>query len=235
MDVDVDGDAGAVVASGFARRGAGPAPTLAPADGTPRVDFALERAEGSRTREHVLAETERGGVTGAYGGDLYTLRARAPSGSAAAKPAEETTLFMSYAARPDAPATGKEAVELSKALTEMKGVTLMGQSSSVAVDSRKVVDGRSFQLQGGVWKEALERKQEGADDKKPRKTLKIKYLSDAYFELVKLRPDLKKVLALGEKVEFNVNDIHVVIGPEGKENLTKAELDAMAKKPSKKK
>jgi Ca-activated chloride channel homolog len=57
------------------------------------------------------------------------------------------------------------------------------------------------------------------------KSLKVKYLSDAYFALLKVRPDLKAGIALGDRVVIVVGQgKSIVIAPnEGEEKADKVE------------
>jgi hypothetical protein len=136
---------------------------------------------------------------------------------------------MGAAVAPTDAESGAGAVEYSDMLNRMKSATSTEIAGLAGNEAMKSVAGRTFVQVGNVWKEVEVR---GPDEaKKPeRKTLKIKYLSDAYFDLLAARPDLKKVFALGEQVEFDLGEFHIVIGPEGEEKLSKGQLDAMKKK-----
>lgn len=100
-------------------------------------------------------------------------------------------------------AEGKEAVAVSRALNKMKDET---RATSVTEPVR-VASGRTFIYRAGGWvdSEAL-----GGT----KKQLKVKYLSDAYFELLKQRPELKAALALSDRLVIVVGkDKSVVIDP----------------------
>ena len=132
--------------------------------------------------------------------------------------------------------TGEAGVQLSERLSVLKGADvsdMVGAGDAAAVTGQKAVAGRAFLYADGAWKEVSDKKDADRNDaEKPKKlkTLKIKYLGDAYFDLVRLRPDLKKVFVLGEKIELEINDYRVVIGPEGEEKLTKEQLGELALK-----
>ena len=49
--------------------------------------------------------------------------------------------------------------------------------------------------------------------------VRIKVMSDAYFELLSMHPELKKILALGTNLKIEINDRCVVIGDDGMENM----------------
>ena len=56
------------------------------------------------------------------------------------------------------------------------------------------------------------------------KTLKIRYMSDAYFALLRLRPKLKDALALGKTVRVWAGGKKVIeVGPEGAEDAASVE------------
>ena len=125
--------------------------------------------------------------------------------------------------------TGQLAVEYSRRLSDMKEAATVSGSADGVIPASRVVAGRTFAVNNGVWTEVREKAKDD-QSKKPAKTLKIKYLSDAYFDLLKLRPDLKSVFALGEKIELDINNYHVIIGPEGEEKLSKSQLAELAAK-----
>jgi len=128
-------------------------------------------------------------------------------------------------------ASGQAAVEYSLGLSEMKTASTVGGTGTGQGAAARVVAGKTFMLVNGVWNEAADKSDaKGGEQRKKTKTLKIKYLSDAYFEVVRLRADLKSVFALGERVELDINDYRVVIGPEGEEKIAAAVLEELKKK-----
>jgi len=152
----------------------------------------------------------------------------ATGGKAAAK-APESAAYMYYGA-PGAPAlTGQAGVEYSRQLSELKAASTVAGSGATVVSDQKTVAGRTFNLVNGVWTEVRDKKADEAAGKKFT-TVKVKYLSDAYFDLIKLRSDLKSVFALGERVEFTINDYHIVVGPDGEEKISQSQLDGLKKK-----
>ncbi|MFN3651184.1 MAG: VIT domain-containing protein [Armatimonadota bacterium] len=114
--------------------------------------------------------------------------------------------------------TGWNAVEASKRVRELK-------DRSVAegdVEVRRTVEGRAFELQGEVWRDrTLPAK---------AKPVEVQYGSEAYFQLLRAKPEWAKFLALGRQVAFRTGKTAaVVIGPKGKTKLTEAELKALEK------
>ncbi len=86
-------------------------------------------------------------------------------------------------------ADGKAGIAVAKKMREMK------ESSGGPKDSEpvRVAAGRTFIYRGGGWVDS-----EGLTA--ATKQLKVKYLSDAYFALLKAKPELKAALALGDRV-----------------------------------
>jgi hypothetical protein len=113
---------------------------------------------------------------------------------------------------------GKEEVERSKALYDLK------QSEQLAEGHYFVrqLGTKIFTFENGWWVDNAA--------PTPKKTVRVKYLSDAYFRLLEVNGDLKPYFALGVQVKVVVNDILLEIGPEGKDKLKQAELDLFKKK-----
>ncbi|HEY0882903.1 MAG TPA: VWA domain-containing protein, partial [Archangium sp.] len=100
-------------------------------------------------------------------------------------------------------ADGKEGIAVSKALRKMKE-----QSEGERVNEPvRSASGRTFLFRNGGWIDTE------AVNGTP-KQLKVKYLSDAYFALLKARPDLKAALALSDRLVIVIaKDKSVVIDP----------------------
>jgi len=138
---------------------------------------------------------------------------------ASAEPADDfASAFGSGGARGGAEkkalevAEGKDAIAASKAVRKMKDEEV-GNKVSEPV---RTASGRTFIFRGGGWidSEALSG---------TAKQLKVKYLSDAYFALLKARPDLKAALALSDRLVIVVGkDKSVVIDPAGGETTVDA-------------
>jgi len=107
--------------------------------------------------------------------------------------------------------TGDVAVETSKAIRELKE-----DEVAAPTDTRvRYVGGKVFRWDSG-WVDQ--------DWKAELPTLKVKYLSDAYFTLLKELPQLKQWLSLGARVTVVVKGTALVVSAEGQETLTAAEL-----------
>lgn len=116
--------------------------------------------------------------------------------------------------------TGAGAVAASKRLQELKTADT---ASAVQGDSGAIrnTSGRTFRLVGGVWTDT---EAEGAGEVR----LRVKYLSQAYFEVLQLRPELREAFALGERVRVKLAQGILEVGPEGKEELEAADRGFLA-------
>jgi hypothetical protein len=83
------------------------------------------------------------------------------------------------------------------------------------------VAGRLFVMTGGAWVE------DGAAG--ASRTLEIKYLSHAYFDLLTARPELRDLLTLGQNVTFKAADGKAIVihADSGRESVPAAELAEM--------
>ncbi len=153
---------------------------------------AGDKAKGADEESSGFLGNLFGGGRSRGGGGVGSAAPSAPAEKAPAKP--EAAMQLS---------DGKEGIVVAKKVREMKDAT-RGPSVSEPV---RDVGGRTFVYRSGGWMDT--ESLNGA-----AKTLKVKYLSDAYFALIKARPDLKAALALGNRVVVMVaKDKSVVIDP----------------------
>ncbi len=164
------------------------------------------------------------------------LREPSPSGgAAAAAPAPSSSLGALSPPQPEADdrvfeqaerRKGDVAGKPAKALESIDGTTGIAVSKKVrsmkdevmgtkVSDPVRVASGRTFLFRLGGWIDSE------AVNGTP-KQLKVKYLSEAYFAILKVKPELKAALALGNRVVVVVGkDKSLVINPDDGE--TKAE------------
>ena len=90
--------------------------------------------------------------------------------------------------------------------------------SGLSRDAVRSVGARTFVSVAGIWVEQ-------AYDGKV-KAIKVKAFSEGYFELIKLAPNAKKILSLGDEVIFRLGAKYVHVGPDGLETLQQLK-DAM--------
>ena len=113
-------------------------------------------------------------------------------------------------------AAGKSAVSSAKALRKMKEANKVDKDSRTSV---RYVKGRTFEMSGGRWVDRSYR--EGM------KTLKIRYLSQAYFDVLQEFAELAEYMALGDKVTVVKSGVAIVIDANGQETITKSQLEAL--------
>ena len=157
-----------------------------PRDGAPMEETESDSMRGRGAEG--FGRGDVGALSGATGGARPTSSARP-----AAEPAPAVPMR-----RQD---TGREAVEASIARAENRNsmvVTGQGNSSTFAA-------GRAFERVGGVW---VETSIAGRSDNE-----RIAYMSDEYFALLRDQPDLREVLALGDRVRFSVGSRVIEITP----------------------
>jgi Ca-activated chloride channel family protein len=101
--------------------------------------------------------------------------------------------YNQLAAQATAPASGQAAVEKSAGMGGMANAEAPAPSAPEDAAQVRVVGARTFVLNQGVWTDT-------AFDPQTMSTVKVPFLSKAYFDLAQSRPELAAALALGEKV-----------------------------------
>ncbi|MBL8917612.1 MAG: VWA domain-containing protein [Myxococcaceae bacterium] len=141
----------------------------------------------------------------------------APAASAAERPADDyDSVFGGVAdkrkgeAKPAEPAKALESVDGTTGIAVAKKVRSMKDEMVATKETEpvRVASGRTFLFRMGGWidSEAVS----GTS-----KQLKVKYLSEAYFAILKAKPELKAALALGNRVVVVVGkDKSLVISPD---------------------
>jgi hypothetical protein len=94
----------------------------------------------------------------------------------------------------NAPVAGREAVELSKRKDSLNKADKLSSAEAQSSAQTRTVAGRIFYLRSGVWTDSEFK----ADAKLPE--VKVKFGSDAYFNLLSQEPRLADFFALGERV-----------------------------------
>jgi Ca-activated chloride channel family protein len=116
--------------------------------------------------------------------------------------------------------TGEAAVRVAKAVGDLKkGATerAAGQNEDgVRRSLVRRVGERSFYWYAGFYVDG------NYTDKLP--TIRVKYLSDAYFKLLEKHPSLKDVYALGDRLIVVLNGTSLVVDDGGKEQLAEEEM-----------
>ena len=98
-------------------------------------------------------------------------------------------------------ASGRDAVVASEETRRLREIEHSDNRTPV-----RRIGGRTMNLDSdGVWRGNRAQANTSA------RRMNIRYLSDAYFELVEIRPDLARMVAVGERVELEVNSSLVVL------------------------
>ncbi len=108
---------------------------------------------------------------------------------------------------------GVNQVKMSQKVRSMKEAEALSDNSFF-----KKAGNRSFYCKEECWVDT---------EYKNEKTIDIKFGSQAYTQLILTYPEIAKTAALGEKVIFKFKDKFVKISDEGKEKLSKKELEKL--------
>ena len=132
---------------------------------------------------------------------------------------DEADVFAGAPAESLGAAEGRSGIAVSKKTKQMKEEERAPEASAPV----RVAGGRTYLWRSGGWIDS-----EALDN--PGTQLKVKYLSAAYFELLKVRPELKTGLALGDRVVLVVaKGKTVVIAPDAGEEAA-AKVTAFLKR-----
>jgi len=112
----------------------------------------------------------------------------------------------------DVGSTGESSVEAAEEAQRLYEQEFADGRTAV----RQIGDQRFSQDGDGVWRSEEVRSQSSAA------RVNIRYMSEAYFRLLEIRPDVARLIALGEQVEFQVNSVIVVIDSSGMERMDAA-------------
>ena len=110
---------------------------------------------------------------------------------------------------------GEQAVDMALALKEMKDeeTTL----SAARVMRAQEIAGKTFHKIADTWVDAAY--------KDEMRKVKVKYASEAYFDLLKAKPEWKKIFMLGDKlILVTGKNTCLIIGDEGSEKLSGKEI-----------
>jgi len=114
--------------------------------------------------------------------------------------------------------SGAAAVNMARDLGRMRNVESLPTDQNTQV---KQVHNKTFRYDNGVWKDA-------SITAPPDKTLPIKYLSDAWFQIADISTEFRDYLALGDQVQIKLSNGQVLqIGPVGAESIDVNDLNAL--------
>jgi len=124
----------------------------------------------------------------------------------------------SYALKSAPTESGEKAVEYSQSIRKMKEAKAESEVGGFA--GTRNASGKTFRLDGGVWIDSRLETNEVA-------TLKVKYLSQAYFDILKKFPELKEVFALGTEFRVKLSNGVLEISSQGIETIEPARLNEL--------
>ena len=202
---------------------------------TRRVGYLLEQmrlnGEDKESKDEVIRLATRYGILTPYTsylvlepGMAVPERLRARMDGAGGVPAA-TAPGMPGRPGPAGPRGNKADDVGAGAVARSEAQQSMQQADRVEAPVAPVVQnagGRAFYLKDNVWVDSL-----WPADEAGQTVLKVKYGSDAYFDLLGVRDDLKDILALGTSIKATVGKVLLVIGDEGAEQLTKDIREAL--------
>ncbi|MFO0649861.1 MAG: VIT domain-containing protein [Polyangiales bacterium] len=116
--------------------------------------------------------------------------------------------------RPAVEATGEAGRRVASTLRAMREA----QTANTGAGNTRFIAGRSMVLRDGIWIE------EGITGT-PRE-LHIRALSRSYFTLVRLRPELREVLAIGREVRFRLDAGRVIVVGASQTDTADSEIEA---------
>jgi Ca-activated chloride channel family protein len=117
---------------------------------------------------------------------------------------EETVTQLQ--AMPPASVSGMEAVEKAADLGAMAAAEVPAPAGEAEADIIRQVGARSYVISDGVWIDT-------AFDPQTMETIKVPFLSQAYFDLLQARPELSAGFALGQRViAFAQGTAYEVVG-----------------------
>ncbi|MBI2301142.1 MAG: VWA domain-containing protein [Armatimonadetes bacterium] len=118
-----------------------------------------------------------------------------------------------------APTTGKDAVTLSEAQRQLREAEQVEKPAGATVEQ---AGAKTFYLIDNVWIDSTWPKEPG-----DRTLVKVKYGSDAWFDLIALRDEMKDILSLGQRVKVSFGKVLLEVADEGAEKLDDAQRKAL--------
>jgi Ca-activated chloride channel family protein len=126
----------------------------------------------------------------------------------------------SVAAPPPA-TTGAQAFEAARRSASQRGASTLDADASETANVRNAA-GRTFVLRAGVWTDV-------ADAKADSRLVRVQPFSELYFALMKEIPEMREILALGERVLAHGKRVRIELHPEGAARLAESELNAIVR------
>ncbi len=126
------------------------------------------------------------------------------------------------AAAPPPASTGARAFEAARVSASQRSATTISSADETMPANVRSAGGRTFALRDGVWTDM------GAAATDAR-LVRVQPFAELYFALMREIPELREILALGERVLVHGRRVTVELLPEGAARLGAAEVDAIAR------
>lgn len=115
--------------------------------------------------------------------------------------------------------TGAQAFESARTSALQRSASTLEAAEDVSANVRNAA-GRTFVLRAGIWTDV------GVAGENSR-LVRVQPFSELYFTLMKEIPELRDILALGERVLVHGKRVRIELNPEGAARLPEAELNAI--------
>lgn len=123
---------------------------------------------------------------------------------------------------PSAPATtGAQAFEAARRSALQRGASTLDAAADASANVRNAA-GRTFVLRAGVWTDV-------ADARTDSRLVRVQPFSELYFTLMQEIPELREILALGERVLVHGKRVRIELHPDGATRLAQPEVEAIVR------
>ncbi|MGK2934610.1 MAG: VIT and vWA domain-containing protein [Gemmatimonadaceae bacterium] len=117
--------------------------------------------------------------------------------------------------------TGAQAFESARTSALQRSASTLEAAADASANVRNAA-GRTFVLREGVWTDV-------AAARENSRLVRVQPFSELYFTLMKEIPELREILALGERVLVQGNRVRIELHPEGAARLSEPELNAIVR------
>ncbi|CAN5667012.1 hypothetical protein BH23GEM1_BH23GEM1_00270 [soil metagenome] len=127
----------------------------------------------------------------------------------------------SAAAPPPPGTTGAQAFEAARRSASQRGASTLEADADATANLRNAA-GRTFVLRAGVWTDV-------ADAARDSRLVRVQPFSELYFALMREIPEMREILALGERVLAHGRGVRIELHPEGAARLAESELNGIVR------
>ena len=125
------------------------------------------------------------------------------------------------AAAPPPVTTGARAFESARRSAQQRSASTIEADAGAMANVRNAA-GRTFVLRAGVWTDV-------GDVGRDARLVRVQPFSELYFALMKEIPEMREILALGERVLAHGRRVRIELHPEGAARLGESELNAIVR------